>query len=110
MNRGVRTFAASVLALAVCVGAPWPATVAQERVVVVRAARMFDGQDIRTPGVVVVAGSRIRAAGPTVPVPAGAQVIDLGDATILPGFIDAHIHLIGRPLSDPRSDDAVVRD
>ena len=67
--------------------------VAQEKVVVLRAARMFDGQEIRTPGVVVIAGTRIRAAGPAVPVPAGAQVIDLGDATLSPGFIDAHTHL-----------------
>jgi imidazolonepropionase-like amidohydrolase len=66
---------------------------AQEKVVVLRAARMFDGQEIRTPGVVVVAGSRIRAAGPTVAVPAGAPVIELGDATLSPGFIDAHTHL-----------------
>jgi imidazolonepropionase-like amidohydrolase len=63
-------------------------------------------------GVVVVTNDRIVAAGAegNVAVPAGARVIDLGDATLLPGFIDAHVHIIGRPLSDPRSDDARVRD
>jgi len=40
---------------------------------------------------VVVTGNRI--VGVNVPVPAGAQVIDLGDVTLLPGFIDAHVHL-----------------
>jgi imidazolonepropionase-like amidohydrolase len=40
----------------------------------------------------------------------GAPVIDLDAATLLPGFIDAHVHLIGRPLSDPKSDDVNVRD
>src|SRR5690606_16366530 len=39
-----------------------------------------------------------------------ARVIDLGDATLLPGFIDAHVHIIGRELGDPGSDMEVVRD
>src|SRR5204862_5558594 len=41
--------------------------------------------------------------------PAGARVLDLGDVTLLPGFIDAHTHLIGRVLGDPESDDAIAR-
>ena len=69
--------------------------VAQETTIVLRAARMFDGRDVRAPGVVVVRGAAIIAAGPAVPVPAGAQVIELGDATLFPGFIDAHTHLSG---------------
>ena len=66
---------------------------AQEKAIVLKAARMFDGHEMRTPGVVVVSGSRILAAGPSATTPAGAQVIDLGDATLSPGFIDAHTHL-----------------
>jgi imidazolonepropionase-like amidohydrolase len=42
--------------------------------------------------------------------PAGARVVELGDATLLPGFIDAHVHIIGRTLGDPAGDDALVRD
>jgi imidazolonepropionase-like amidohydrolase len=61
---------------------------------------------------VVVTGDRIVAVGPSgsVTVPAGARVIDLGDVTLLPGFIDAHTHIIGRTLGDPMADLAVVKD
>jgi imidazolonepropionase-like amidohydrolase len=62
---------------------------------VLKAARMFDGKSnaLATPGLVVVAEGRIVAVGAKAAVPAGAEVIDLGDATLLPGFIDAHTHL-----------------
>jgi len=59
---------------------------------------MFDGtgDGIVTDVVVVVRGNRIVAAGRGVAIPAGAQTIDLGDVTLLPGFIDAHTHLSGQ--------------
>ncbi len=66
---------------------------AQEKAIILKAARMFDGHEMRTPGQVVVSGTRILGVGPGAPTPAGAQVIDLGDATLSPGFIDAHTHL-----------------
>jgi imidazolonepropionase-like amidohydrolase len=61
----------------------------------IKAARMFDGKSDRlvSPGLVVASGGKIVAAGPKEDVPSGAQVIDLGDATLLPGFMDAHTHL-----------------
>jgi len=62
---------------------------------VLRAARLFDGKSDRltTPGVLVVSRGKILAVGASAPRPAGAETIDLGDATLLPGFIDAHTHL-----------------
>ena len=50
-----------------------------------------------TPAEVLVEGERIAAAGPSVTHPAGAEIIDLGDRTLLPGLIDAHVHLFLHP-------------
>lgn len=68
---------------------------AQSKPIVLKAARMFDGKGDRivSPGLVIVAGGRISAAGPGSQLPANADTIDLGDATLLPGFMDAHTHL-----------------
>jgi len=52
---------------------------------------------IVTPGEVLVEGERITEAGPTVSRPAGAEIIDLGDVTLMPGLIDAHVHLFLHP-------------
>src|SRR5581483_940173 len=62
---------------------------------VLHAARLLDIESgkVMTPGEVLVEGERITAVGPTVKHPAGAQIIDLGDRTLLPGLIDAHVHL-----------------
>jgi imidazolonepropionase-like amidohydrolase len=81
---------------------------------VLRAARVIDGTGGApiANGVVVITDEKIVAVGRagSVTIPAGAKTIDLGDATLLPGFIDVHVHLIGRPLSDPKGDDAIARD
>src|SRR5882724_5851494 len=62
---------------------------------VLKAARMFDGKSnsLSTPGLVVVTGGKIAGVGAQAAIPGGAETIDLGDATLLPGFIDAHTHL-----------------
>ncbi len=66
-----------------------------DNVVVLKAARMFDGKakSLIINGVVIVQGNKIVDAGSNLPVPDGAQVIDLGDATLSPGFMDGHTHL-----------------
>src|ERR1700758_501620 len=70
-----------------------------DRAIVLHAARMLDVEagEIVAPGEVLIRGERIVAAGAHVDRPAGAQVIDLGEATLMPGLIDAHVHLFLHP-------------
>ena len=67
--------------------------------VVLHAARLLDIEAgrILTPGEVLVEGGKIVAAGSSVAHPAGAETIDLGDTTLMPGLIDAHVHLFLHP-------------
>lgn len=83
-------------------------------VFVIKAAQIIDGrggEPIRN-GVVVVSDDKIMAVGSlaSITIPAGAKVIDLGDATLMPGFIDSHTHIIGRVLGDPEREGSDVRD
>jgi imidazolonepropionase-like amidohydrolase len=82
--------------------------------IVLKAARLIDGTGAAAinNAVVVVTDNTITAVGPagSVTVPANARTIDLGDVTLMPGFIDAHTHLVGRVLGDPAGDNAPVRD
>src|SRR5689334_1930451 len=66
---------------------------------VLHAAGLLDvsAGKIVTPGEVLVQGDRIVEAGTNVTHPAGADVIDLGDTTLMPGLIDAHVHLFLHP-------------
>ena len=67
--------------------------------IVLHAARLLevDTGHLIHPGEVLVVGKRIRAVGTSVEHPQGARVIDLGDTTLLPGLIDAHVHLFLHP-------------
>src|SRR5207245_11660811 len=77
----------------------WAATSKPSDAIVVHAARLRDVESGRVlrPGEVLVEGERIAEVGKTVKHPAGAEIIDLGDRTLLPGLIDAHIHLFLHP-------------
>jgi len=67
--------------------------------IVLHAARLLevDTGNILRPGEILVDGGRIKAVGTAVDHPRGATVIDLGDMTLLPGLIDAHVHLFLHP-------------
>jgi len=85
----LRCCVALVLAGAACAQTP----------IVLRAARLLDIETgrILQPGEVLVEGELIAESGAAVKHPAGAEIIDLGDRTLLPGLIDAHVHLFLHP-------------
>jgi imidazolonepropionase-like amidohydrolase len=68
---------------------------ATPRPIVLKAAHLFDSVSgkLVEHGMVVVSGAKIQAVGSDLKAPDNAEVIDLGDATLMPGFIDAHVHL-----------------
>lgn len=89
----ISTFA--LLAFLVRAGSTSAQTPSAGTVTVLKAARLFDGRAkaLVSNGVVIIEADKIVDAGSGLAIPQGAQVIDLGDATLSPGFIDAHTHL-----------------
>ncbi len=96
----------SVMLACVVARAQAPAAKAPAKPIVLKAARLFDGKSDRvvSPGVVVVSEGKIVAVGAGSALPAGAETMDLGDATLLPGFMDAHTHLSTEFTDDWRQD------
>ena len=72
---------------------------------VIRAGRLIDSDAGRalTNQIILVEGNRFREVGPSVAIPAGAQVIDLSRMTVLPGLVDAHNHLALTYKPEPES-------
>ena len=76
-------------------GAPARFITPPMQVVAIRAGRLFDSRagTLTNNQVIVIRGDRIADVGPAVAIPPDARVIDLSTATVLPGMIDAHVHL-----------------
>ena len=96
-------FLATVISFASPVGA---------ETLVLRPAQVFDGVDPKPhPGwSVLVEGDRIASAGPNLSAPAGARVIDLPGATLMPGMIEGHSHLFLHPYNETLWDDQVLHE
>src|SRR5262245_208554 len=100
MVRPISWFSACAVVLVLSVSVELPA--AADELTVLKAARLFDARSesgIRD-GVIIVEGTKIKAVGSGLAAPAGAHLVDLGDVTLLPGFIDAHTHLSGELQDD----------
>src|SRR5512134_2230880 len=100
----MRTAVAALLALGLAAivhaqggiaSAPAKFLVASTQVVAIRAGRLFDSRSgsLANNQIVLIRGDRIADVGPSVAIPAEARVIDLSAATVMPGMIDAHVHV-----------------
>ena len=81
-----------------------------EHSILLRPARVFDGEAMHERWQVLVTGDRIAAAGPDLAAPAGAETIDLPDATLMPGLIDAHVHLFLHPYNETSWNEQVLHE
>jgi imidazolonepropionase-like amidohydrolase len=108
-NPGVAAVTRAALGLLVLASA---APAADAPPLLLRPARVFDGEATHASWVVVVRGERIEAAGPIddVKAPAAARVIELPGMTLLPGLIDAHSHLFLRPYNQMPWNDQVLKE
>ena len=101
-----------ILACALLMTAVVSAQQAPPALVVLQPDRVFDGESMRTGWIVVVRGERIEAAGPaaSTTIPAGARTIALKGATLMPGMIEGHSHLLLHPYNETVWNDQVLRE
>lgn len=101
MPGSVKSFAPALLGICLAVFAPLGANSQDHPVasIVLRSARALDVETGRmlAPAEILIQGDKIVEIGGSVRHPSGAELIDLGDRTLLPGLIDTHVHLFLHP-------------
>jgi imidazolonepropionase-like amidohydrolase len=114
MRRVVLIALVATIAAAIAVPAQTPATATAPASVLLRPARVFDAvsQAPHEGWAVLVTGNTIAAAGPAAEIkaPAGATVVDLPGATLMPGLIDAHSHIYLHPYNEASWNDQVMKE
>ena len=81
-----------------------------DTVTILKPARVFDGEAVHEGWTVRVKGDRIEAAGPAVAVDAGANVINLPGATLVPGLVEGHSHVLLHPYNETTWNDQVAHE
>ena len=111
-----RNIVASVILAFACVPAAaqtidQPGAVEPAGLWVLKPARVFDGVKVHENWLVVIRGKKIDAVGPAdkIAIPKGARVLAMPNATLLPGLIDAHTHLLLHPYDEASWDDQVLK-
>ncbi len=95
-----RTRLASIFVLVLCwINLSWAQAAPASKMVVIHAGRLLDVKTGTTFAnqTIVIQGDKIASVGADAQIPAGAQVVDLSNATVLPGLIDAHTHITFNP-------------
>lgn len=98
----------ALIAAFLCLNAA--AAESNDTVILLRPARVFDGNTLHEGWRVLVKGDRIVAAGADVTAPAGAREVDLANQTLLPGLIEGHSHLFLHPYNERSWDDQVLHE
>jgi imidazolonepropionase-like amidohydrolase len=83
---------------------------AQDKYTLLRPANVFDGETMHTNWQVLIKNQRIEAVGERLAIPSNTEIVDIPNATLLPGLIEGHSHLLLHPYNETSWDDQVLRE